>query len=121
MTKIEMGKTYKTRDGNNVRLLCTDRSHHQYPVMGLIEQKDCDYTAYWTSDGICSASYPSYVNYDLVEVKPRIKRTYWTNLYKANTLCVYNTKEDAERFARNGRLACVKVEIDCEEGEGLGK
>jgi hypothetical protein len=28
-------------------------------------------------------------------------------------------KEEADRQADRGRLACIKVEIDCEEGEGL--
>ena len=118
--KIEMGKVYKTRDGSNVRLLCTDRRHHQYTVMGLIDQKDCDYAAYWTSNGICSASYPSSDSFDLVEVKPRIKREYWVNLYPQEKIVgVYNEKQNADIAAMQGRIACTKIEIECEEGEGL--
>ena len=59
---------------------------------------------------------------DLVEVKPRIKRTYWFNIYensRHDTFAV-GTRELADKWDHpNRRLACVKVEIDCEVGEGL--
>ena len=48
-------------------------------------------------------------------VKPRIKRTVWLHLYDNRT----NALETPIQQYVNKPLACVKVEIDCEEGEGL--
>ena len=120
--KIEMDKKYKTREGNNVRILCTDRNHHQYPVMGLIEQKDGDYVVCWTAYGICSSSHKGFDKWDLIEDKPRVKREYWVNLYPQEKIVgVYNEKQNADIAAMKDRIACTKIEIDCEEGEGLNK
>jgi len=38
MSKIEMGKKYKTRSGLSVRVLCIDRNDPQYPVIALCTQ-----------------------------------------------------------------------------------
>jgi len=57
---------------------------------------------------------------DLIEVKPRIQREVWVNVYPG---CVgpfiFDCKEAADAQAGEPRIACVKVIIDCEEGEGL--
>ena len=56
---------------------------------------------------------------DLIEVKPRIQREVWVNVYDIGC-STYTTKEMANRCAViDTRLACVKITIDCEEGEGL--
>ena len=55
---------------------------------------------------------------DLIEVKPRIQRTVWLNVFP-NTITTYFHRLDADNYAGSSRLACVKVEIDCEKGEGL--
>ena len=57
----------------------------------------------------------------LIEVKPRIKREYWVNLYsdRYDSFC-HKTRKAADANAiSDERIACVKVSIDCEEGEGL--
>ena len=57
---------------------------------------------------------------DLVEVKPRIKRTYWLNIYEnPNRYDIHEKRKVVNDTALHDRLACVKVEIDCEIGEGL--
>jgi hypothetical protein len=49
----------------------------------------------------------------------------WTNVYKTpNSGIVYgqlfHTKEVAEQYVvRDDRIACIKVELNFEEGEGL--
>lgn len=79
---IDMNKTYKTLDGRNVRLLCTDGPHHHYPVIGIIEGSPD--TTCWTSTG----NYYTYTKekrgVDLIEVKPRIKVGRWINILKDN-------------------------------------
>ena len=58
---------------------------------------------------------------ELVEVKSRIKRDIWINIYNpdASSIWGYESKEAADRCPRLYRKACIKVSIDCEEGEGL--
>lgn len=48
--KIEVGKTYETRDGQLVRILCTD-AKGKYPVVGLISTTEGEVVESWTSDG----------------------------------------------------------------------
>jgi hypothetical protein len=48
MKKIEMGKKYRTRDGRDVRVLCVDRDHPAYTVVGMVGQ----WITSWESDGI---------------------------------------------------------------------
>jgi hypothetical protein len=52
--------------------------------------------------------------------KPRKVLTVWINIYSGNVggkLCY--TKLNANRCASSGRIACVKVDIEYQEGEGL--
>jgi hypothetical protein len=106
---IEMGKQYRTRDGREVRIYATD-GVGGFPVHGAVFFSDGWRAERWTSCGTnialtCLA---------LIEVKPRIKRTIWVSVYDGyctHWLIKPNPPKDC--------LALVKVEIDCEEGEGL--
>jgi hypothetical protein len=112
---ISKDKTYRTRDGREVRIYATD-AHPLEPVHGAFQ----DYSGAWNStmwrhDG---TNVYGKGETDLIEVKPRIKRTVWLNVYE-NCVREWNTRETADFYRSVNRLACVKVEIDCEEGEGL--
>lgn len=115
---ISKDKRYCTREGRPVRI---------YAVDGC--GKDAVHGAVFTTTGweICSW-YPAGNNmqdmkskYDLLEIVPRIKREYWVNVYadSYNTRSVFCAKESADKLAIKDRIACVKITIDCEEGEGL--
>jgi hypothetical protein len=63
---------------------------------------------------------------DPVEVKPRIKKTVWVNIYDSGDYFIWPRRSDADLAAEVTRvnegvrrIACIKVEIDYEEGEGL--
>lgn len=113
---ISMDKEYRYRNGGPARVLCIDASGTQ-PVITL------------TKDGIVRRHHPDgkwtdsdEMPYDMIEVKPRIKREYWVNLYPegSNMLAsVFDDRSLANHCANAQRIACVKVTIDCEEGEGL--
>jgi hypothetical protein len=66
----------------------------------------------WTMDSIKE------IHAKMEDVLARIKRTVWLNVYE-NTVVGYPTRYDADDVASTDRLACVKVEIDCEKEEGL--
>ncbi len=118
MPKIEMGKQYKTRSGRPVRILCTDRNHPIYPVIALLPGTASESTQTYTKDGSWSSSGAENI-LDLIEVKPRVKREYWLNVYRTFSSCPYSSKDTADDCALDHRLACVPITIDCEHGEGL--
>jgi len=114
---ISKDKTYRTRDGREVRIYATDGFGDAH-IHGAVKRQDNWDCICWTEDGACIFN-PSW---NLIEVKPRIKRTVWLNVYgrsNASDGQYYGSKTVADIHAGYDRLACVKVEIDCEEGEGL--
>lgn len=115
---IDINKKYRTRDGREVRIYAVNGGGG-CPVHGTIFSKQLGWMlATWSMDGCALDDINHHL--DLVEVKPRIKRTVWANLYLDGRITLgHPSKEDADKCADRGRLACVKVEIDCEEGEGL--
>lgn len=112
---ISKDKTYRTRDGREVRIYATDGSGSR-PIHGAVNRNNRWVAHTWESNG----NYGCYeIDDDLIEVKPRIKRTVWLNVYEHDVFA-YDTKPEADNNVVSfDRLACVKVEIDCEEGEGL--
>jgi hypothetical protein len=112
---ISMDKKYRTRDGREVRIYTTDGEMPRC-VYGTYKSQTGWTFSCWEKDGVHLISTG---NYDLIEVKPRIQRTVWLNVYEGITYGPYKTKCSADRMAGNGRFACIEIEIDCEEGEGL--
>ena len=114
---IDINKKYRTRDGREVRIYATDGIGHQ-SVHGAYRDVNGAWAMWlWSKEGVGTVGYAEDGVLDLVEVKPRIKRTMWLNLYAREDRP--STKKEADEHAFDTRLACVKVEIDCEEGEGL--
>ena len=119
MTKIEMGKQYRTRDGREVRIYAINCGGCG-SVHGAINNMNnvwdvCSWDPYGKLP-YCSQDHVS----DLIEVKPRIKRDVWVNVYQDGSGFTYGTKEEADKYSNHRhRLACVKLAIDVEEGEGL--
>ena len=122
---IDKSKTYRTRDGREVRIYAVDGGSYQ-PIMGATsytskEGKTWWESARWADDG----SYDPYgreTNSDLIEVRPRHKRTVWLNAYKecmGMHLGMHLSRETADGIAMKNRIACIKVDLDFEEGEGL--
>jgi hypothetical protein len=111
---IELGKHYKTRDGREVRIYAVDGSG-SVPVHGAIKNTYGWEPYQWIKDG---RSYLKDGPEDLIEVKPRIQREVWINVYPqcAN---LHGSKNEANSVYAPHRIACVKVIIDCEKGEGL--
>ena len=113
---IELGKQYRTEDGCEARIYALDAGG-QTPVHGAIKRNGLWIVTSWSKEGRWSISNPEN---NLVEVKPRIQREFWVNVYPD---CIgeytYNNKAHADCDATKTRIACVKVVIDCEEGEGL--
>jgi hypothetical protein len=109
---IDMSKQYRTRDNHKVRIYATDGSRGN--IHGAILNDDFGWDIMtWRSDG--SRMQCEQHKHDLFEVKPRHKRTVWLHVFKNSTVCA--TEEPA--YNVTNRIACIKVELDFEEGEGL--
>lgn len=118
--KIELWKTYRTHNGKSVRLYAID-GRTNYPVHGAVLGDEGWGIQAWVIDGRFNKDDGHPHMHDLVEVKPRHKRTVWLNFYKNGAMSCWESKSVANSMAENygGRLACVSREIDFEEGEGL--
>ena len=109
---IDKNKQYRTRDGREVRIYATDGGGHK-PIHGAIREGE-NWVAYtWLYDGVAALDCNT-----LIEVKPRIKREVWVNVYPNGTKS-FGEKRFADENAMDHRIACVKLTIDCKEGEGL--
>jgi hypothetical protein len=121
---ISKDKQYRTRDGREVRIYATDGADEAQCVHGAVKNYYGWAVTVWGKDGQCiygaGSSGTSSPAHDLIEVKPRIQRTVWMNVYeREDDVYGYISKERADNSAAPDRILCVKVEIDCEEGEGL--
>ena len=111
---IDINKKYRTRDGREVRIYATDGGD-DFPVHGAIKDRD---EAVWRNYSWHSNGFGVYSDLNLIEVRPRHKRTVWVEVYDEGTPIVYLSKPSAEGYHVN-RIACIKVELDFEEGQGL--
>ena len=121
---FDKAKTYKTRDGREVRIYATDGGG-SHGIHGAVFTKMEALSSWewipcqWNSITLKSSLLVD--DYNLVEVKPRVKIEKWVNIYPrgGGLTLQYATKELADKNAYSDRFACVKIVIDCEEGEGL--
>ena len=114
---ISLTKSYTTRSGLPVRIYAVDGGGN-YPVHGAsFADGKWQYRA-WPTNGRLSLYTEN--GEDLYEVKPRIKRTVWLNVYHRDLFRVYSSPEEARLYGSPMTLAvAVRVDIDCEEGFGV--
>ena len=112
---IDKNRTYRTRDGREVRIYATDAGINQNLIHGATKDGEIGWVAHvWLPDGSHER-----INYlDLIEVKPRHKRTVWLNVACDEIVTLHSTRDHADRSARF-RIACIKVDLDFQEGDGL--
>lgn len=111
---IDKSKQYRTRNGREVRIYATDGAKGK--IHGAILTDEGWEHRTWMSDGRIMLCEPH--DYDLIEVRPRHKRTVWLNVYE-KSISHWDSKELAADRASSDRIACIKVDLDFEEGEGL--
>ena len=113
---IDVTKTYRTRDGREVRIYAVD-GRGNFPVHGAILNSSGRWDmAGWNEIGF-SNSFP--LSTDLILVRPRIQFTVWANVYPDTRLSTSATRNGADRSALSNRRSCIPIKIDCEEGEGI--
>lgn len=115
---IDIKKQYKTRTGVDVRIYATDAGTER-PVHGAITYDGKWFPRLWTAKGTTFEGNEQCRD-DLIEVNPRIKREVWVNVYPNGVDDeLWFTKAVADQQALTSRIACVRLTIDCEDGDGL--
>lgn len=119
--KFDPTKPVRTRDGRQVRILCTDRAGDK-PIVALLLKEGCEYLRSYFADGTYTGV-PGYRNQhslDLVNIPKKIQRTFWLNFYPEGSDAVcHRSKEAADISALDYRIACIPVNVEFEEGQGL--
>ena len=103
-----------TRDGRNVRVLCTD-AKGDYPIVALIATLDgsIEFVCKFKKDGHFLDNDDNNSNLDLFFVPEKHER--WVNLYKEDdniyaSMDTFKTKWEAETLSCSSCIATVKVE-----------
>jgi hypothetical protein len=118
---IDKNRTYRTRDGREVRIYATDGGDlfEDRTIHGAVKSRNRWVFAVWNAmTGRCFASLKGETETDLIEIRPRHKRTVWVTVYPMNRYQISDENIQCDIYPPK-RIACIKVELDFEEGEGL--
>ena len=102
-----------TRDGRNVRIVCTDMKNTSYPIVALITDKEAgEFCIEYTSDGKFR---DLNIEYTLDLFFAPEKHEGWINVYEEGSNrylegCIYETKEEAKRIRGYGYITTIKIE-----------
>lgn len=105
---FEVGKTYKTRDGHDARVICVDAESDAFPVIALIG--GCPYAL--TREGRFYFCKKENTIHDIVAPAPE-KIVRYVNIYCESDFSerCYSSRAAADLGADSGRIACVRVEF----------
>lgn len=117
---INKDKVYRTRDGREVRIYAVDGGANGNAIHGAYKGELGWVSDQWFPDGLyCNGGKH---RKDLIEVRPRIVREVWVNVYRhpdGDEFVEVAFNKDELDAVGDARIACVKLVIDCAEGEGL--
>lgn len=115
--KKNLNRKVITRDGKDVRIVCTDMIGTSYPVLAICRinpTHDCYYS--YTPNGKHNLGVDSRLDLFFAPEK----RSGWINLYKINSSIspgplIYNTKKEAESATGNRPDYISTIKIEWEE------
>ena len=111
-------KKVVTRDGGNVRIVCTDVKSEIYPVLALVDNGNEEIPTRYTKDGkfISNDEYPC----DLLFAKE--KHEGWINVYRDTDTgttsfgaVLYASRKDAEEVGKPDEYYVATAKIEWEE------
>lgn len=107
-----------TRDGRNVRIICTDKRGTDFPIVALVECEDKEETCYYAPTG-CWGIYEEESDIDLFFDSEKKER--WVNLYYDKIRNhvyfgkVFKTKEKAKKAGKSQNNYVITIPIEWEE------
>lgn len=110
---LDLTKPVQTRDGQPVRIICTDRQNSEdFVVVGLVQTMfGEEATQTWRLDGSFSLRKSSEHSFDLINVP--VKREGWINIYgDANQFFgnIYPSEAAAKEDRLSSAIATIKIE-----------
>lgn len=119
---IDKNKQYRTRAGHEVRILMTDGGDWHYPVIAAYKDNE----GRWWPIQLTKEGRQAHGNdnwRDLIEVRPRIKREVWVNVYRQDDgyefATYHDNATDAKSDSGDAIIARAHLILDVEEGDGL--
>lgn len=119
MKQLDLTKPVQTRDGRPVRILCTD-AQSITSVVGLISEEPGKERLFaWNAHGRVAglAQLDAHTD-DLVNTPVKRRVTGWLNVYPDGAV-YFGHKAKADLFAISSRIACIHIDIEYTEGDGL--
>ena len=113
---IDPKKQYRTRQGLPVRIYAVD-GDDEMPIHGAVMTAHGWRANSWQRSGKWMDG--KYDGADLIEVKPRIKRKVWMNVYPHRMGVPHGNHAYVAAHRGKDAIACVEIDIDVEEGHGL--
>lgn len=113
--KKNPSKKIVTRDGREVRIICTD-AKNKFPIIALITNDSKEIIMDYNNNGKVSSDEIS--NLDLF-FAPNIKKG-WINIFKDNnrtytSISIYQTKYEAEKVGKESNYYISTYKIEWEE------
>ena len=106
-----------TRDGNSVRIICTNRLDELYPIIALVNYDGVEKCYGYTACGKINILQDIGCDLDLFFVPQ--KKEGWINLFKVNSATttgeVYNTEEEAKSAIAKSLVYISTVKVEWEE------
>lgn len=115
--KIEVGKYYKMRNG--VRAFVAAKLPEDGALETFIGTHGRD-NFRWFNDGKVVGYSTDF--YDIIEEwrePKKVKIDCWLNVYNNGSHAHHFTKSAADHYKDSGRIACIHIEREVVEGEGL--
>ncbi len=103
MTTFEAGKTYRTRDGREALIYCTD-APGAYPIHGRIGET----LVRWNADGSFFAV-PGDCADLLPPEPPHIREKRWCNVTREGDLAIWKYESDARVMS----VGCTRIAVPC--------
>ena len=104
-----------TRDGREVRIVCTDFKNEQ-PILALVTEGDREDIHFYYQNGVWSNHFP---NHKLDLVFAPIKKKGWINIFRCETDLysgdIFETKEKAEKMGKLSKNYITTIKIEWEE------
>jgi hypothetical protein len=116
---IEMGKEYRTRDGDPVRIYSVEGANAMQPVVGeRLFLNDVWTASAWDKEGRWNIDGTEH-RFDLIEVKPVQVFQAWINIYKDGSFVTWRSLRAAEGSQSKGVIATLHIRQEYREGDGL--
>jgi len=123
MKPLDLTKPIQTRDGRPAKFLHKLDTSSPFCLVCILNSgiPKSEYANHFNDQGV-AGMFPH--NDSLVNVPVKHVREYWVNLYPVNKLVncelgLHGSEDQADKSAGPNRLACKKITIPFEEGEGL--